>query len=334
MKTFAQFALTATFHKLSGLGFGCMSITPPFSMYGPPPLTTTQSLDLLDTVYHEGCRHFDTAEGYQTEGYPHNEEILGQFFQTIPRDSYSVATKYWPVEGKHDYDSVKAALLRSLKRLSLDYVDLYYAHRIKSLEGGLEFARAAARLKQEGLIKEIGLCEVCPSWLREIHTQAGPIDAVQFEWNLLVRNIEGEIVPLCRELDIDIVVYSPLAKNSLASPQLVPDSDWRKDLPLYAPENIQQNQKVVDELHRLAEVKGCSTAQLSLAWLLRQGDEYGVTVVPIPGSAKREHVLDNLKAAQLELSKEDMQVLNGLAAQVVGARAPESYLKNTFEAQN
>jgi len=344
MKLFAKSALASALSSPAGsgnggggIGFGCMSLTPPFGMYGDP-VPEPQALELLDAVYAKGCRHFDTAMGYQAsaeEGSPHNEAVLGAFFKTKPRESFSVATKYWPVENRYDYQSVKSALLQSLDRLGLEYVDLYYAHRVKSLEGGIEFANAAQELKKEGLLKEVGVCEVCPSWLRTIHEKAGPIDAAQYEWNLLVRNVEDEIVPLCRELDIALVAYSPLAKNFLTPKQrkLERPDDWRAALPWYAPENIQRNQQLADQLSELADSKKCSTAQLSLSWLLRKAAEYGVTLVPIPGSSNKQHAVDNLKAVDLDLSPKDMEFLDSLSSSVSGARAPDSYLKNTFEAQ-
>jgi aryl-alcohol dehydrogenase-like predicted oxidoreductase len=168
-----------------------------------------EALKLLKGVYNTGCRHFDTAEIYAT-GDKYNESILGEFFKTVPRDSYTVATKYYPKKDDptlYTYDGVKASLQASLKRLQLDYVDVYYAHRVLTLEGGLLFGETAKRLKEEGLIKEVGLSEVSGDWLRQIHTKACPIDAVQQEWSLLTRNLESELVPVCKELDIPIVAY-------------------------------------------------------------------------------------------------------------------------------
>lgn len=169
------------------------------------------ALVLLRGVYDAGCRHFDTAEVYAAGG-KFNEAILGEFLQTVPRDSYSVATKYYPKGSSNDpnlyaYDTVKQALVASLARLQLDHVDLYYAHRVLSLEGGLMFGETAKRLKEEGLIKEVGLSEVSGKWLREIHTKACQIDAVQQEWSVMTRNLEHELVPVCKELGIPIVAY-------------------------------------------------------------------------------------------------------------------------------
>lgn len=317
----------------SASGFGCMGIT---AFYGAP-MEDDKAMELLQAVYDAGCRHFDTANIYATKE-KHNEQVLGQFLKTVPRDSYSVATKYYPRgEGEgngYSYDTVKAALTDSLKRLGLDHVDLYYAHRVTSLEGGLEFGRTAAKLKEEGLIKEVGVSEVGVSWLRQIHTQACPIDALQIEWSLLTRNIEEEIVPLCKELDITIVAYSPLARNLLASPTVeVADTDWRKSLPRYSPENLALNKKMTSDIQALAAKSHATAAQLSLAWLLHKGEELGVTVVPIPGSTKMAHALGNLEGAKVKIENEDMITLENLAAQVAGARANDDYLERTHETQ-
>lgn len=208
MKLFPKLALTSTIGagdaRQSGLGFGCMGIT---AFYGDS-MPDDEALALLRAVYEAGCRHYDTAEVYAAGG-KYNEAILGDFFQTVPRDSYTVATKYWPRDDPdvYEYDNVKKSLVASLERLQLDYVDLYYAHRVLSLEGGLKFAATAKRLKEEGLIKEVGLSEVSGKWLKEIHTKGCQIDAVQQEWSLLTRNLEDELVPVCKELDVVIVAY-------------------------------------------------------------------------------------------------------------------------------
>lgn len=208
MKLFPKLALASTVgtdNHQSGLGFGCMGMT---AFYGEA-MSDGEALQLLKAVYDLGCRHFDTAEVYAA-GDKHNETILGEFFRTVSaRDSFTVATKYYPKGGDDDYeyDAVKRSLLASLQRLQLDYVDLYYAHRVLTLEGGLKFAATAKRLKEEGLIKEVGLSEVSGKWLKEIHTKGCPIDAVQQEWSLLTRNLEEELVPVCKEFGIPIVAY-------------------------------------------------------------------------------------------------------------------------------
>ena len=311
-------------------GFGCMGIT---AFYGSS-MAIDDAKKLLQEVYDAGCRHFDTAEVYATKE-QHNESVLGEFFKTVPRDSFSVATKFWHQDGgKYDYETVKSHLLKSLERLGLDYVDLYYAHRVTSLEGGLEFGRTMAKLKEEGLVKEVGLSEVSGAWLKKIHTEACPIDAIQMEWSLMTRSIEKEVVPVCKEFGIPIVAYSPLARNMLASKVEVAPADWRSQLPRYSGENMEKNKQVADIVHDLAEKVGGTAAQLSLAWLFFKAKELGVEVYPIPGSTKLHHALGNLDAVKLSISAEDEQVLESLAEKVAGERGMEWYMATTHEGQS
>lgn len=328
MKLFAKCSLPSVTGKGSGLGFGCMGIT---AFYGAS-LPDDKAMELLKAVYDAGCRHFDTAEAYATKE-KHNENVLGQFFQTVPRDSFTVATKFWPKDdGVYDYETVKKSLSASLKRLQLDYVDLYYAHRVISLKGAMEFGRTAKRLQEEGLIKEVGLSEVSPMWLKTVHTEVCPIDAVQQEWSLLTRNLEDELVPMCKELDITIVAYSPLARNLLATKVTETPKDWRGEHPRYSKENLEQNQRIVDQLEALATKYNCSAAQLSLAWLFYKADQLGVSVVPIPGSTKLHHAMSNLESVKIKITDpEDMKILESLADEVAGARANESYLQLGIE---
>lgn len=329
MKLFSKFALPSTAgNGKSGLGFGSMGIT---SFYGDP-MPEDKAMELLQTIYDKGCRHFDTAEVYTAEN-THNELVLGRFFKKIPRDSYTVATKFWPKDGAYDYETVKASLTGSLDRLQLEYVDLYYAHRVLSLEGGMDFARTAKRLKEEGLVKEVGLSEVGGKWLKQINN-IYPIDAVQQEWSLLTRNLEDELVPVCKELDITIVAYSPLARNLLATKLEEAPNDYRAKHPQYSKENLAANRKIVEKLEELAAKYNGTTAQLSLAWLFHKANELGVTVVPIPGSTKLSHAISNLDSTKIEISDEDTATLEGLAAQVAGARGSEGYTGIAIEAQD
>lgn len=331
-KLFAKTALASVVgNHSSRLGFGCMGIT---AFYGDP-LPDDKAMELLKGVYDTGCRHFDTAEVYRS-GDLYNESVLGKFFKTVPRDNFTVATKFMPQahDSKNDYETVKAALKASLERLGLEYVDLYYSHRITDLEGAIEFTKSAQKLKKEGLLKEIGLSEISPEWLRKVNAEAGPIDAVQQEWSLLTRNLEEELVPTCKELDITIVAYSPLARNLLASKVTVPPTDWRGSLPRYQAENLKANNKIVDVMEEISKRYKCSPAQLALAWLFKKADSLGVSVVPIPGTTKLHRAESNIESARIDISDEaDMQKLEELASMVAGARGTESYIKMGFEAQ-
>jgi aryl-alcohol dehydrogenase-like predicted oxidoreductase len=328
MKVFSKLALSSSVGN-SGIGFGCMGIT---SFYGDS-MADDKAMELLQAVYDAGCRHFDTAEVYATKE-KHNESILGAFFKTVPRDSFTVATKFYPRTGAFDYDTVKAALTKSLERLQLDYVDLYYAHRVTDLEGSLQFGHTAKRLVDEGLIKEVGISEISAQWLKKVHTEACPISAVQQEWSLLTRNLEEELVPMCKELDIDIVAYSPLARNLLAKKVETAPTDWRASLPRYAEENLAKNQNIADQVQELATKYKCTCAQLSLAWLFYKAKEMGVTVIPIPGSTKRINALGNLESTKVVLDDpKDIALLETLADQVAGLRATEDYITRGIESQ-
>ena len=166
------------------------------------PLPEDEATAFFKGVYDAGCRHFDTAEAYRSskEHGVYNEVQLGRFFATVPRDSFTVGTKFHPsFHDTHDYETVKATCLEQLERLGLDYIDLYYAHRTPDAQFAAEFTEACAKLKEEGLIKNIGLSECSAADLRAACAVA-PICAVQQEWSLLTRNAEELLIPACIEL--------------------------------------------------------------------------------------------------------------------------------------
>lgn len=334
MKLFTSKALSAS-SAGSGLGFGCMGIS---AFYGAA-MEDSKALELLKNVYDGGCRHFDTAEVYQMEGSKPNETILGEFFQTVPRDSFTIATKYWPGQDTpnvYGYDDVKAHLQGSLKKLQMDSVDLYYAHRVRSVEGGIEFVKAAQKLKEEGLIKEIGLSEVSGSWLKQICKEAGPVDAVQQEWSLMTRTLETDLVPACKELDVTIVAYSPLSRNLLAKKveSTFEEGDFRANLPRYEKEALEANNKIVDKIEELGKKHGASTAQIALSWIFHKAKEMGVSVVPIPGSTKTKNAENNMGSVKVELSDEDCKELEALTALVVGDRYMEGMMGNNLSIES
>jgi len=331
MKLFAKFAKTCPdIHPNSGLGYGCMGIT---SFYGDA-MEEGAAMALLKTVYDQGCRHYDTAEIYRNDDpNKHNEIYLGKFLQTVPRDSFSVATKYMPT-GPCEYATIKEHLQDSLKRLQLEYVDLYYCHRVPTLEQGLEFGRAAKKLKEEGLIREVGLSEVNGAWLEKIHAEACPIDAVQQEWSILTRSLEDELIPVCKKLDIAVVAYSPLCRNLLVQKLEAPPTDWRASLPRY--QAMEQNKKFADQVQEMADALKCTPAQICLAWLCQKANELGVCVIPIPGTTNVERAIGNIESLNVKLSPDNMKVLDGMVKDVVGDRYAESFMKNgmTIEHQS
>jgi aryl-alcohol dehydrogenase-like predicted oxidoreductase len=321
------------------IGFGCMGIT---AFYGAP-MEEAAATELLASVYELGYRHFDTAEIYKTgnpfsddDGGEFNEVVCGKFFATVPRESFTVATKIHPGKhkGKTDYATVKAALLKSLARLKLDYVDLYYCHRIPSKSGALEFMASCKRLVEEGLIRHVGLSEICGAWLREAHA-VHPVAAVEQEWSLLTRGaVESELAPVCAELGVTIVAYSPLARNMLCAPTVADVSaDWRAQLPRFMPENAAANAALMVEVGACAAAHGCTAAQLSLAWLLARAAQLGVRCFPIPGTTKQAHAAENVAGAKVTLTETELALLETFAARVAGERAYASYVSAAIEGQ-
>ncbi|CAJ1960648.1 unnamed protein product [Cylindrotheca closterium] len=335
MKLFASKALP-TSSPGSGIAFGCMGIS---AFYGTP-MEDTKALELLKGVYDRGCRHFDTAEIYATKGYKPNEAILGEFFQTVPRDSFTVATKYMPSSGNpsvYEYEDVKAHLEASLKKLQMESVDLYYAHRVLSVEGGIKFVKAAKKLKEEGMIKEIGLSEVSGSWLKKICQEAGPVDAVQQEWSLLTRTLEADLVPACKELDVTIVAYSPLSRNLLAKKvesSALGEGDFRANLPRYAKEALEANNKIVDKIEELGKKHDASPAQIAISWIFHKAKEMGVSVIPIPGTTKIKNAESNMGSVKVELSDEECKELEALSALVKGERYQDNFMGNNMSIES
>jgi len=228
---------------------------------------------------------------------------------------------------------VRASLLNSLRRLGIAYVDLYYCHRIPSLEAALEFTRSAAKLKAEGYIRSIGLSEIIGAWLRQCH-EVSPIAAVQQEWSLLTRNLEDELVPTCAELGVAIVAYSPLGRNLLTGVVTETPTDWRANLPRYSAENLAKNVALVKEVEALAKAKDATPAQLSLAWLFAKAKALRVTVIPIPGTTKAKHALSNIAAADILIDDEAMKALEAIGDKVAGERGDESYKSMGIEGQD
>ena len=176
--------------------------------------------------------------------------------------------------------------------------------------------------------KEIGLSEVSGPWLKEIHKEA-TIDAVQQEWSLLTRSLEDELVPVCKELDITIVAYSPLARNLLVQKLEAPPTDWRNTNPRY--QQLEQNKKFADQVHDIAAKMKCTPAQLCLAWLFHKAGELGVSVVPIPGTTKADRAIGNIAATDVvDFNEDDLKVLDAMAKDVVGDRYNAGFMGNNF----
>ena len=333
--------LGGTLKDTTGVGLGCMSVSGQYN--NGVPLSKDDAFNFFKGVYDNGCRHFDTAEVYTSFnmvngekqfGGVYNESQLGDFFSRSKarRGSFTVGTKFHPLAHKTTYDEVKKALLDSLKRLQLSYVDLYYTHRVISKEQACEFATICAKLKKEGLIKNYGLSETSKEWLQSAH-EISPVCAIQQEWSLLTRELEEDLVPYCRDNNIGIIAYSPLARNLLAIPSDSerPTDARRQGIPRFSEEHFEKNRRMIAQLEELSSKKNVSTAQLSMAWLLQKGKDLNVSVLPIPGTATLSHALDNLSSSKITLNQEDMKLLENIAEMKSGNRESDQYMEMALE---
>ncbi len=324
--------LGGTLEEASGLGLGCMSVSGQYD--NGVPLAEDEATAFFRGVYDAGCRHFDTAEAYRSapELGVFNEAQLGKFFATVPRDTFTVGTKFHPgFHEDHDYATIKATVLEQLGRLGLEYIDLYYCHRTPSTEFAAEFAASCAKLRDEGLIKNIGLSECSAAALRAACAVA-PICAVQQEWSLLTRNAEELLIPACKELGVGFVAYSPLARNLLAAAVKERPTDKRREsIPRFAEEHWEKNKLMGERLEDLAKQKGVTPAQLSMGWLLQKASDLGIATLPIPGTKTLSHALDNIASAQVKLSAEDMSLLEDIAKLSSGERESEKYMADAIE---
>lgn len=262
-----------------------------------------------------GITFFDTAQIY---GPFSNEELVGEAIKG-KRDNLVIATKFgFRFDGNKitgvdgSAANARASVEGSLKRLGVEYIDLFYQHRVDPATPIEDTVGALADLVTEGKIKHIGLSEAGPETLRRAAAVA-PIAALQSEYSLWERGVEEDILPVCRELGIGFVPYSPLGRGFLTgtirSLDDLPENDWRRNDPRYQGENLATNLKVVDVIARIAAKHAASNAQVALAWLLAQGDD----IVPIPGFKRRFTMEDSAKAADLVLDTDDLAVLDAAA---------------------
>jgi len=305
---------------VSAMGLGCMGMS---EFYGATD--DAQSLATLEAAFDAGVTLFDTADCY---GIGHNEELLGRFLRN-KRGQLRIATKFGLVRQAGSYerrvdntpDYIRSACEASLRRLGVEHIDLYYIHRLNLEQTPLEDSLGAlAELVRQGKIGAIGLSEVSASTLR--HAAAlHPIAAVQTEYSLWTRDPEAEVLPACREAGASFVAYSPLGHGFLtgAMPASMDDKDFRSFNPRFAADNLQRNQRIVDSVRALAAEKGCTPAQLALAWVLAQGED----IIPIPGTKRIPYLLENLGALDVQLSDSELDRIS--AALPPGITAGERY---------
>ncbi|UTH74914.1 aldo/keto reductase [Chromobacterium sp. IIBBL 290-4] len=307
--------------QVSALGLGCMGMS---AFYGAHD--DAESLATLDMALDLGVNLLDTADMY---GPYTNEQLLAKLLARR-RDEVVLATKFGivldpanparrGVNGHPDY--VRSSCEGSLKRLGVDHIDLYYQHRVDPLIPIEETVGAMAELVQAGKVRYLGLSEASADTLRRAAT-VHPIHALQSEYSLWTRDPEDGVLAACREVGAGFVAYSPLGRGFLTGAIKSPDDfapdDFRRGNPRFQGENFQRNLDLVAQVKALAAAKGCSPAQLALAWLLAQGDD----IIAIPGARKQANLRDNLGALSVEMSAGDVQALDQLFAEgaVSGSR--------------
>ncbi len=318
--------LTKNF-EVSAIGLGCMGMS---EFYGPHD--DVESLAVLHRAAELGVSFFDTAETY---GSHHNEELLGRFIKQT-NSKVEVATKFGIVRKPGEYKRVidnsdsytRSACEGSLRRLGIECIDLYYVHRIDKSQPIEQVMSTLAKLVQDGKIKHIGLCEVSEATLRKAHA-VHPVSAVQTEYSLWTRDVEHNILPACNELGIGFVPYSPLGRGFLTGSYglttTIPEDDFRASLPRFSDENIAANLALVECIKTFSERKGCTAAQLALAWILAKGDN----IVPIPGTRRIPYLEENIAADEIVLSSDELAELEMAINQitVVGERYTQEGMK-------
>ena len=309
--------------KVSALGIGCMPMVRDGNItYGQA--TDEESIATIHRAIDLGVTFFDTAQIY---GPFQNEELVGKAIAGR-RDALVIATKFgFRFDGKaivgvdSSPENIRSACEGSLRRLGIETIDLYYQHRVDPNTPIEETVGAMAALVKEGKVRHLGLSEAGPETIRRA-AAVHPIAALQSEYSLGERDVEQEILPVCRELGIGFVPYSPLGRGFLTgqikSRADLSDDDWRRNDPRWSEENFDRNLALVDVVRGVAERHGASPAQVALAWLLAQGDD----IVPIPGVKRRATLEDSAGAVEVALTAADLAELDAARA-VSGPRYGE-----------
>jgi aryl-alcohol dehydrogenase-like predicted oxidoreductase len=315
--------------EVSAIGLGCMGMS--FGL--GPAINKQDGISLIRAAVERGVTFFDTAEVY---GPYTNEELVGEALARV-RDKVVIATKFGfkidPATGKSAGTDSRPEHIRevaeaSLKRLKTDRIDLFYQHRVDANVPIEDVAGAVKDLIQQGKVKHFGLSEAGVKTIRRAHA-VQPVTALQSEYSLWWREPEAEVIPTLEELGIGFVPFSPLGKGFLtgkiSADTTVDKTDFRNIVPRFTPENRKENQAMVDLVINVAERKKTTPAQIALAWLLAQKP----WIVPIPGTTKLHRLEENIGAAGVELTPEDLRQIESASAKITvqGARYPENLQK-------
>ncbi|HEY2030427.1 MAG TPA: aldo/keto reductase [Myxococcales bacterium] len=308
--------------EVSAQGLGCMGMS---EFYGQGD--EQESIAAIHRALDLGIDFLDTADMY---GVGKNEELVGKAIKG-KRNRFVVATKFGNVRGpKGEFlgvngqpDYVRKACEESLRRLSVDHIDLYYQHRVDPNVPIEDTVGAMADLVKAGKVKHLGLSEASAQTIRKA-AKVHKIAALQTEYSLWTRDVEAEILPTVKELGIGFVAYSPLGRGFLSGkfkkPEDIPEGDYRRMSPRFQGENFAKNLELVAKVEEIAKEKKVTASQLALAWVLSRG------VVPIPGTKRRKYVEENARACDIQLSKDDLQRLEAVGV-AAGTRYPEHGMK-------